>query len=245
MKIIEVPVFSFDTATIAQSAGADRLELCSGFHEGGTTPSHASVTMAKKYISIPVNIMIRPRGGDFLYSNKEFELMIKDAEFIRDVGLNGIVFGILNTDGTVDKQRCMELIKIARPLSVTFHRAFDRANDPFQALEDIIEIGFDRILTSGQQKDAHAGSELIANLVKRSNGRIIIMPGCGINSGNLHEIIKISKANEFHASAKKMFPSNMKYHNDISMGKGFNYENSIISTDVDEIKKLKNILNES
>jgi copper homeostasis protein len=245
MKIIEVPVFSIDSAIIAQSGGADRLELCAGFPEGGTTPSHATILMVKENISIPANIMIRPRGGDFLYSNKEFNIMKKDIEFCTLSGVNGVVFGILNTDGSVDKQRCKELLEIANPLSATFHRAFDRTSDPFKALEDIIDLGFNRILTSGLQKNALLGAELTAKLIEKAGKRIIIMPGCGITSQNLNKIKMITRANEFHASAKRMIPSGMKYQSEIAMGSEGNYENFIISTDAEEIKKLKTILNES
>jgi copper homeostasis protein len=242
---LEVPVFSIDSALIAQSALADRLELCSGFHEGGTTPSHATILLAKELLNIPISVMIRPRGGDFLYSENEFSIMKNDIEFCKRTGVNGVVFGILKADGTVDKRRCKELLEIAKPLFITFHRAFDRTVDPFQALEDIIEIGFDRILTSGQEKDALLGAQLISKLIERSNGKIIIMPGCGINAENLHEIKMKTKAIEFHASAKKFISSKMEYHNEISMSNADNNENKNISTNADELKKLKLILNEN
>jgi copper homeostasis protein len=241
---LEVPVFSIDSALIAQSAGADRLELCSGFSEGGTTPSHATVLFAKELISIPINAMIRPRGGDFLYSETEFNIMKNDIEFCKQSRINGVVFGILYADGTIDKQRCKELLEIAKPLSVTFHRAFDRTVEPFQALEDIIEIGFDRILTSGLQKDALLGAKLISELIERSNGRIVIMPGCGINSGNLAEIKSTTKAIEFHASAKKFIQSEMQFINNISMGKDEINERHLLSADYKEILRLKGILDE-
>lgn len=241
---LEVPVFSIDSGLIAQSAGADRLELCSGFHEGGTTPSHATIIIAKELLTIPINVMIRPRGGDFLYSETEFNIMKNEIEFCKRTRVNGVVFGVLNSDGTVDKQRCKELLEIAKPLSVTFHRAFDRTIDPFQALEDIIEIGFNRILTSGQEKDALLGAQLTSKLIEISKGRIIIIPGCGINSRNLTEIKNITKAKEYHASAKKFIPSKMQFINNISMGKDEINEHHLLSADYNEILRLKEILDE-
>jgi len=245
MVKLEVPVFSIDSALIAQSAGADRLELCSGFPEGGTTPSYATIKLAKELISIPVNIMIRPRGGDFLYSEMEFEIMKSDIEYCKGIGVNGVVFGILNPDGSVDKSRCEKLVKIAKPISVTFHRAFDRAINPFEAIEDIVEIGFDRILTSGQQTTALLGAELISQLIAKAKDKIIIMPGCGINSKNLLDIRKITGAIEFHASAKKTIPSGMNYNNNIFIGADGGIEHFTISANHEEISKLKRILNEN
>lgn len=243
MKTLEVPVFSIDSALIAQEAGADRLELCSSFPEGGTSPSHATILLAKQLLNIPFNVMVRPRGGDFLYSETEFRIMKDDIEFCRQIGVNGVVFGILDPDGNIDKKRCKELIETAGELNCTFHRAFDRTIDAYKALEDIIEIGFERILTSGQKTTAIEGAKLISELLKKADGRIIIMPGCGINSENISEIIRLTKANEIHASAKKMIPSKMKYFNTISMG--ISNDNMNVSTDIDELIKLKIILNEN
>ena len=245
MKILEVPVYSIDAAIAAQSAGADRIELCSGFIEGGTTPSHATILLAKQLLKIPINVMIRPRGGDFLYSETEFRIMKGDIEFCKNAGVNGIVFGILKSEGNVDIDRCKELIETAGKLSCTFHRAFDRVENSYNALEDIIKLGFDRVLTSGLKPSAIEGIQLIAELNLIADKRIIVMPGCGINSNNLKEIMKLSHSKEFHASAKKYISSKMKFIRDISMGQFKNDESKIISLDTDELIKLKLILDEN
>lgn len=204
MSSLEVPVFSIESALAAQSGGADRIEFCSGQAEGGLTPSYGNIIMAKKHLRIPFHVMIRPRAGDFFYTDKAFELMRRDILVCKELLADGVVFGMLDEKGHVDKIRCKELVEFARPMSVTFHRAFDLVEDPFKALEDIVETGFDRILTSGMQKTAIEGAGLIAELVKNAGIRIIIMPGAGINASNLSELKRITKACEFHASCKML-----------------------------------------
>lgn len=209
--LLEVPVYSVDSAIKAQSGGADRVELCANMLEGGTTPSQGAVELALDKLDIPVHVMIRPRGGDFLYDDLEYLTMIMDVTHAKLNGAAGIVFGILKPDGEIDSERCRELIAMASPMQVTFHRAFDMARDPWSALEDLKEIGVHRVLTSGQAPSAMEGVRLIADLIKNAGDRIIVMPGGGIKAEQVAEIVRISGAQEIHVSARKKTSSQMKY----------------------------------
>ncbi|XP_065653263.1 copper homeostasis protein cutC homolog isoform X2 [Hydra vulgaris] len=177
---MEIVVDSFESAEAAQSAGANRVELCSNLIEGGCTPSLGLVQYIKNKLDIPVFVMIRPRGGDFLYSDDEFEVMKLDIKEFKKSNVDGFVFGILKSDGSIDKDRNQELVDLCKPLSVTFHRAFDVCIDGYQALEDIISLGFDRILTSGRENSCLEGLPMLASLIEKAGDRIIIMPGGGI-----------------------------------------------------------------
>ncbi len=174
--VIEICLESVESVIAAEKGGADRVELCSDLFEGGLTPTIGTVRTAKKLTEIKINVMIRPRGGDFCYSDEEFEVMKEDIKALKDTGINGIVFGILTPDGDVDMKRSAELIELARPLSVTFHRAFDMTRDPYKALEDLISLGVDRILTSGQEATVPEGAELLSELVRIAGDRVIITP---------------------------------------------------------------------
>jgi copper homeostasis protein len=209
---LEVIAFDIESCFIAQKCGATRIELCDNQGEGGTTPSQGFINQAREKISIELFPIIRPRGGDFLYTGDEFEIMKTDVVICKEMGCDGIVTGILNSDGSVDKKRMKVLTNLAYPMSVTFHRAFDRTNDAFKALEDIIEIGCERILTSGQKPTAMEGIDLIEALVNKADNRIIIMPGSGIKSDNIIEIAQKTKAQEFHSSARNFISSKMEYH---------------------------------
>ena len=171
--VLEVCCYNLHSALIAQEAGAHRVELCADPGDGGTTPSYSLIKTARKKLNIALYPIIRTRGGDFLFSDEEFDVMIHDVIACKKIGCDGVVIGILQTDGTVDKSKCRQLVEAAYPLGVTFHRAFDWAINPFEALEDIIDIGCERILTSGQQPTAIQGAPLIADLVKQSADRII------------------------------------------------------------------------
>ncbi len=209
---IEVCIDSVQSAINSEKGGAVRVELCDNLFEGGTTPSAGTIALARKEISIDLQVIIRPRGGDFLYADIEMEIMKHDVQTAKDLGADGVVIGILTADGKVDKTRCAELISIARPMNVTFHRAFDMTVDPYEALEDIIALGCDRILTSGQQKSAIEGKELIAELHQKAAGRIIIMPGAGIDEYNIDQM-KAFGVEECHISARKVENSAMQYRN--------------------------------
>jgi copper homeostasis protein len=216
---VEVCVDNIESALIAQEAGADRIELCTGLPEGGTTPGMGTISYLRKNLSIGINVIIRPRGGDFLYSESEFEVMKRDIDACGACGANGVVLGLLRADGSIDIERTSVLIERARPMSVTFHRAFDLCSDPYKGLEDLISAGADRLLTSGQKNKVVDGLELIAQLVIQAADRIIIMPGSGINNSNIADIAAATKAHEFHLTGRKETDSKMLFRiNDISMG---------------------------
>ena len=219
MYRFEICANSVASCKAAQEGGADRVELCSGIPEGGTTPSFGMIRKARESISIGLNVIIRPRGGDFLYSKDELEEMIYDIRTAKELGADGLVFGCLTKDGYVDKAAMSRLMKAAEGLPVTFHRAFDHSSDPIQALEDIIDLGCVRILTSGCRPTAMEGVGLLAELVKAAGDRIIIMPGCGVNEGNIADIARLSGAREFHFSAREPVESSMVFRNpDVAMG---------------------------
>ncbi len=217
---IEIVVYNITSAMKAEEGGADRIELCDNPGEGGTTPSYGTIELVRQNVSLDVFVMIRPRGGDFCYSSYEYHAMKRDISQCQKLSVDGVVFGILNPDGTMDKKRCKELIAKARPLKVTCHRAFDMTRDPFEALEDCIEVGFDRILTSGQQPQALKGAELIGELIKKANGRIAIMPGSGVNEDTVAEIVAKSNAKEVHFSATAFGESEMQFRNPQISGMG-------------------------
>ena len=203
----------------AQKGGAYRVELCAGIPEGGTTPSYGEIAVARELIDIKLNVIIRPRAGDFLYSDIEHKAMLKDIEMAKELGADGVVFGVLTKDGDVDMERNRELLDAAQGMDVTFHRAFDVCREPFEALEDIINLGFNRILTSGQQNKAEDGLPLLTELVKKAGDRIIIMPGSGVTEDNIAHIASVTKASEYHLSARKPVKSGMKFKNqNVSMG---------------------------
>ena len=217
--LLEICANSVESAIAAQEGGAGRVELCAGMPEGGTTPSHGEIALARQRLRIPLNVIIRPRGGDFLYDDLEFEIMQADILECRKLGVDGVVFGILTADGQVDAERCRRLVELSRPLSVTFHRAFDMARDPFEALEAVIACGADRLLSSGQRATAEAGVGLLAELVQRAAGRIVVMPGAGISETNIARLASATGASEFHASGRSSRSSGMRFRNPhVSMG---------------------------
>ncbi len=205
---IEIAVFDIEGAKIAQNAGAHRIEFCSSINEGGVSPSYGTIMWAKENLNLPVFVMIRPRGGNFVYSKDEISIMKKDVEFCKSIGVDGVVFGILEKDNNVDIPNCKQIIKCAGDMQLTFHRAFDRAANPKKALEEIIDLGFHRILTSGQKNTAPEGVELISDLVKIAGNRIIILPGSGVDESNLKDLHANCNAKEYHSSAKILVNSN-------------------------------------
>ncbi len=209
--IYEICVDSVAGVRAAKEAGAQRVELCANLLEGGITPSLGMIRQARKVSGIAVNVIIRPRGGDFLFNDDEFASMRADIEAAKAEGVDGVVIGLLAAEGEIDIGRTRELVALARPLSVTFHRAFDVAADPFRALETLIELGVDRVLTSGQEPSVLEGLPLIVELMKRAGDRIIIMPGGGITARNVERIVAAAKPREMHFAALDSVESGMRF----------------------------------
>ena len=216
--ILEVCLDSVEGVMAARDGGADRVELCDNLVEGGTTPSAGMIELARAQAGVGLMVMIRPRGGDFLYSALEFEAMKKDIATAKRLGVDGVVLGLLNPDGTIDEARVAELIAAARPLEVTFHRAFDMSRDLHEALEVLTALGVDRVLTSGGRPTAPEGAPLIAELVQRAEssgaGAPVIMPGCGVREHNIRELLERTGAREVHFSAGEVVESAMTYRNE-------------------------------
>ncbi|MGI4750082.1 MAG: copper homeostasis protein CutC [Janthinobacterium lividum] len=240
---IEICAGSIKSALAAQEGGAYRVELCDNLKEGGTTPSYGMLLLARKNLGIKLFPIIRPRGGDFFYSDLEFEMMKTDIIQCRELGCDGVVFGILKKNGQIDVERCLELKQAAGNMDTTFHRAFDRCKNPFQALEEIIEMGFERILTSGQENTALKGASRIAKLIEKANNQISIMPGAGIRPNNLQELIQLTGATEYHTSVKSIFKSEMIF-TDVRTG---NYDDEFLTeqTDVEMVRALVAIADHS
>lgn len=211
---IEVACFNAVSALLAQQGGADRIELCANPLEGGTTPSYGEVEIIKSALNIPVHVIVRPRGGDFLYTPTEMKIMLRDIEMFREMGVDGIVTGALSADGSVNITPCREMAEAAFPMNLTFHRAFDVTKDPFRSLEFIIGCGFHRILTSGGMQTAVQGKGTIRELIKSAAGRIKIMPGGGVNEQNISGLVEFTNAAEYHISARKYVSGKMIYRHD-------------------------------
>ncbi|MHB1921282.1 MAG: copper homeostasis protein CutC [Chitinophagaceae bacterium] len=237
--ILEVCAGSVHSALAAQEGGADRVELCDNLLEGGTTPSYATIALTKKLLKIPIYPIIRPRGGDFLYDDLELEIMKNDIQVCKHLGCEGVVIGLLTSEGRVDKINSKLLIDLAWPMEVTFHRAFDMTPNPFEALEDIISLGCERILTSGQKSTAADGAELLAELVKRAANEILIMPGAGIRENNIQFLVQKTQAIEYHTSAKVIRESKMKYKNLEATHEGRGHELDISMTDPAIVRKIR------
>lgn len=216
---LEICCYSAESALIAQQFGADRIELCDNYSEGGTTPSYGSVQLALEQLNIPLNVMVRPRGGDFLYSGVEYEIMKRDVRTFRELNANGVVIGFLTPDGKIDLDKTREIVELAHPMEVTFHRAFDMCRDPLSALEQLKDIGVTRILTSGAKRTVMEGIELLTELVRQAGDEISVMPGDGVNEATLEELMKRTGAKEYHSAAQTFESSGMTYFNkDVSMG---------------------------
>ena len=240
---VEVVVYNIDSALKAEIGGADRIELCDNPGDGGTTPSYGTIELVRQNVTLDVYVMIRPRGGDFFYNSYEFHSMKRDISQCQKLSVDGVVFGILNPDGTIDKKRCKELINQVRPLKATCHRAFDMTRDPFDALEDCIEVGFDRILTSGQQAQAVLGTHLLRELIQKAKGRIVIMPGSGINEETVGAVVKETAANEIHFSAAVMRESEMTFRNPMiaSMGDAPDEALTIRTVDPERVRNIRGL----
>nr|WP_255784072.1 copper homeostasis protein CutC [Lysobacter chinensis] len=208
---MEIAANSLASALAAQAGGADRIELCENLGDGGCTPSYGTIAAARDRLRIPLYVLIRPRGGDFLYDAGECEAMCRDIEACVRLGCDGVVIGALDADGDVDRMACRELVTVAGPLGVTFHRALDVARDPSAALEAAIDLGCERVLTSGAKASAPEGAETIAALVRQAAGRIRVMAGAGVDPGNIALLRERSGADEFHASAGALRRSAMRH----------------------------------
>lgn len=233
--ILEICANSFQSALNAQQAGAHRIELCSELSVGGVTPSFGLLKKVIDTLSIPVHVLIRPRSGDFCFSDDEFDIIKNDIKLCKELGFAGIVSGVLNTDNTIDLKRVKELIELTKPLTFTFHRAFDRVPNPFEALNSLIDLGVDRVLTSGQKGTAEAGIELLIQLNKQTNQKIIILPGSGINTENA-PLFKEFGFLEIHTSASKSIKSSIE--NDAYFGNAVQTE-----SDVNAIKSILKVIN--
>jgi copper homeostasis protein len=209
--ICEICVDSVAGVRAAKDAGAQRVELCADLLEGGITPSLGMIRQARTVTGIDINVMIRPRGGDFLFNDDEFASMQVDIETAKAEGANGVVIGLLASAGEIDVARTRELVALARPLSVTFHRAFDVAAEPFSALETLIELCVDRVLTSGQEPSVLEGLPLIVELMKRAGDRIVIIPGGGITARNVERIVAAARPREIHFAALEPIASGMQF----------------------------------
>lgn len=237
---IEVCVDSVESAMAAEEGGADRVELCDNLLEGGTTPSAGMIALARKHLGIGLQVIIRPRGGDFCYSDIEYAVMRRDIETAKALGSNGVVIGILKPDGCIDVERTRTLIDLARPMNVTFHRAFDMTRDPHQALEDLIDLGVDRILTSGQAFSVLEGLDMIAELVRIANDRLIIMPGGGTER-DIRKVVEFCGVKEVHVIGPRVVESEMQYRNhEVFMGGELRpAEYQRLATDAKKIELLR------
>jgi len=239
--VLEITVDSITSMLTAIKAGADRIELCSAHSLGGLTPSYGLMKKAKE-LNIETFIMIRPRAGDFLYDEQEFETMKEDILAVKEMGFEGIVTGILLSDGRIDIDRMRELVELANPLKVVLHRAFDDAKDPVEDIDKLIEMGICRILTSGQRADALKGAEYIAELQKRFGDRIDIMPGGGVNAENIEEIYNITGCTHYHLSGKVNVGSRMEYREYIERMNTPESELIVERADYDLIKRARDAL---
>lgn len=238
---MELEVIGFDLASCltAEERGANRIELCANPHEGGTTPSYGTIAMARAHTSIQLFPIIRPRGGDFLYTDMEFRAMVADIEQCEQLGCDGVVIGMLTKDGEVDVDRCGELVGRAGSMQVTFHRAFDRVKDPLRSLEDVVALGCTRILTSGLRPTVDLGKSMLRTLVEKAGTRIAIMPGSGVRSTNIAGLAEFTGARAFHSSARRMHPSSMEYANP-----DMDEVLDAITIDPQEVSALRRILDE-
>lgn len=243
MAILEICAGSVESAVAARDGGAARIELCAALEIGGVTPSAGLIAEARKVEGLVLNVIIRPRGGDFLYDEHEVACMEQDIRTCKELGADGVVIGALTAEGDIDTAVCRRLIAAAGGMSVTFHRAFDMCRDARKALEELVDLGCHRVLTSGQAVTASAGTALLKELVEQAAGRIVIMPGCGVNSRNACEILKETGAVEIHASARRNVGSGMLFrHSGVSMGNPDNDEYARKETDVNEVRAIVNAI---
>lgn len=236
---IEIAANSLASALSAFRAGADRIELCSNLELGGTTPGPGSLIASREKLNIPIHVLIRPRAGDFVYQSSEIEEMKRTIQFCREIKIEGIVMGFLTPEGKVDRDLTLQMADHAQGMDLTFHRAFDQVIDQEEALETIIDLGFDRILTSGGMPTVPEGIRQIANLIRQADERIIIMPGGGINNFNFKDVAEHTGAREFHMSAKKVIKSPVEFRprRDLINAQDIHPYNYILSNE----EKIRNV----
>lgn len=240
---LEVCIDSVESAVIAQEGGADRLEICSNLVIGGTTPGVSQFKQIRKVCEIDLNVLIRPRFGDFLYTDAEFQMIAEDIRLFRELGADGVVVGCLKADGSLDSDRMKFLREQAGPLQMTLHRAFDVCRDPYQALEEAVSLGINTILTSGQAPDCIKGKEVLKKLIRQADGRIEILVGSGVNAEVIRQLAGEIHASSFHMTGKKMIRSDMEYRNrQVHMGLPGIGEYDIFRTDKEEIRRAKLVL---
>lgn len=241
--VLECCVDSVESAINAKNGGASRLELCSNLIIGGTTPDVALVKEIRKYTDIRIHALIRPRFGDFCYSEHEMEIMKEQIRALKEAGVEGVVIGVLDVDGNLDIPKMKELLQEASGMSVTLHRAFDMCSDPMQALDEAIQLGINTILTSGQKQSAWEGRELLKELIEKSKGRIDIMAGAGINASAIEKLAPITKGTSYHMSGKVTLDSKMKYRKaDVSMGLPSLSEYEIWQTSEEAVRAAATVL---
>lgn len=243
-KELEICCTNWAEAKIAEAARADRIELCSAIGEGGVTPSAGLILQCVQKLEIKIHVLIRPRGGDFLYTPEEIDIMKKDVLFCKANGVDGVVFGFLEANGSIDKELTQEFVQLAKPMKTTFHRAFDMCKDPVQALEDLIFLKIDYVLSSGQQDTAIHGADLLKQLVKQANERIRIMPGSGVRPHLLNALMEKTQATAFHLSSRIKIDSKMQYRKTaVAMGsQSLEDEYNLSTHDLEAIQKAREIL---
>ncbi|MFK4440084.1 copper homeostasis protein [Caballeronia udeis] len=237
--LLEICAGSVTSCLAAQEGHAGRVEFCDNLLEGGTTPSYGAIASARDKLSILLNVIIRPRGGDFLYSDVEFDVMERDVFACKKLGVDGVVIGLLTADGDIDVPRTRRLVELAAPMPVTFHRAFDVARDPFKALEDIIDAGCNRLLTSGQEANALEGRALIGKLREAAESRLTVMPGAGVRLNNIAQLVSETGCVEYHTSGRAPIASGMRYRNErVKMSGPGQDEYAIVETSADLVKQV-------
>ncbi len=240
---VEICAHSITSALIAQEGGANRIELCAVIEVGGVTPSPATLTEVKKRLNIPVCVLIRPRAGDFLYSDIEYEMIKKDILFCKELGLDGVVVGILKENKELDVDKMREMLQLARPMQVACHRAFDQTPDGLVAMEQLIDLGYDRILTCGQAESVVAGKDKLKQLVEKANGRIAIMPGNGVTTENISDILNHTQAKDIHLTAKQLIISQMRNEKDALFGIKDAINNNYYETSLEIVKQAVALVN--
>jgi copper homeostasis protein len=241
---LEICLESVDSVIASDRGGAQRVELCANLLEGGTTPSAGTIRAARENAKIAINVMIRPRGGDFLYTDAEFASMQHDIRIAKELGADGIVLGLLRADGTVDVERTRQLVELAKPLPVTFHRAIDVSRDLLEALEDVISTGAACVLTSGGQPSVVDGAPMVARMIEAAENRIVVMPGCGIRPDNVLSVLETTGAHEVHVALREETPSGMQFRKaEIPMGGVDGREYVRFVTSEDAVRNVVSILN--